>query len=355
VGTSNENKAKAETDPCDLKSGFPGDSLCIAPPKAGEGIQLHVGPASYDNEDDLASYVIPAGKEDVRCFMARVPEGGFYYLNQENRMRSGSHHMLINLTDDTGQAEGPTDKCDIIGSKGSIPGSQTPSHDYPGGELGPEDQGLARYLPEGTMASFQLHYVNTGDTPLLREAWVNLYKKDEAEVTQRLQSVFLVGDIATNIPAHTFQTLTETFKPTLTEDTRVFQLNGHSHAHNVSFTVWRTPAGKTDDQKELLYQSFNWAEPEVLTYNTVVTNKLPDAEAKKDGGTSGLLYMKQGDTLSWACDINNDSDAAIHFANEAHTAEMCLLAGAYVSDKPAVLAGLCIGGSCNAGTPPAIN
>ena len=36
------------------------------------------------------------------------------------------------------------------------------------------------------MASFQLHYVNSGTVPLLREAWVNLYRLDEAEVSQKL-------------------------------------------------------------------------------------------------------------------------------------------------------------------------
>ena len=94
---------------CSQASGFAGDELCIPPPDSSEGIQLHVGPTSYDDMDALAPYVIAAGDENVKCFYAKIPQSGFYYFNQKNRMRAGSHHMLINLVKDTGQAEGPTD------------------------------------------------------------------------------------------------------------------------------------------------------------------------------------------------------------------------------------------------------
>jgi hypothetical protein len=335
---------------CSETSGFAGDDLCLAPPSAAQGIQLHAGPTSYDDMDAMEPYIVAPGEENVRCYMAKISEGGFYYFKQENRMRSGSHHMLIDLVPDTGQPEGPTDRCEIIGSKGTIPGSQTPIRNFPDGELAPEDEGLARYLPEGAMASIQLHYVNLGTEPNLREAWVNLYKKDESEVTQRLQTVFMVGDITLNIPPKTRQTTTLLYTPPLTSSTRVFQLNGHSHAHSESFTVWRLRG----EQKDLIYQSFDWAEPDMLTYNTVVQNRLPDEVAKKDGGATGLLYLEPGDQLTWSCDVNNTLDQAIHFANEAHTAEMCLLAGAYVSDDPKLLAGACFNGKCSSGLPTGV-
>jgi hypothetical protein len=327
------------TDPCGLNSGFDGDELCILPPAAGEGIQIHAGPASYD-EATVAPWVIGPGEENVRCFMARIPESGFYYLKQENRMRSGSHHMIITLNADEGQEEGPAD-CEILGSIGGIPGSQTPKRDFPD-QLAPEDDGLARYLPAGSMANFQLHYVNTGTTPLLREAWINLYRLDESAVKQRLNSVFLVADFATNIPPKTRQQITNVFEPTLPEPTRIFALNAHMHAHSETMTVWRIRG----EERELLYKSFDWAEPDSLTYNTVVKNSPPDDAAKKDGGFSGLLHIEPGDKLEWTCDVNNTLDTAIHFANEAYTAEMCLLSGAYIGDTPGLFAGGCSGGQC---------
>jgi hypothetical protein len=336
-----------QPEACSQVSGFEGDDLCIPPPDPSEGIQLHVGPTSYDDMDALAPYVIAPGDENVKCYIAKIPQSGFYYFNQKNRMRPSSHHMLVNLMQDTGQAEGPTDQCEGIGTPGMIPGSQTPSRDFPDNELGPEDQGLGRYLPEGAIASFQLHYVNTSSEPKLREAWVNLYRKDESEVTQHLQNVFMVGDIAINIPPMTEQTTTLEYTPPLTDSTRIFSFNAHSHAHSLSFTVWRIRG----DQEDMVYQSFNWAEPTMLTYNTVVQNPAPDPVAKKDGGSSGLLMLQPGDKLKWACDVDNTLDTAIHFNNEAHTAEMCLLAGFYVSDDPKLLSGLCASGQCSSGIP----
>ena len=325
---------------CGVKSGFDGDELCLVPPAAGEGIQIHVGPPSYD-ADAVAPYVIQAGDENVMCYLVRIPEAGFYYLRQENHMRSGSHHMLIGIVPDEGQPEGPA-MCDSLGMRlGSIPGSQTPTRTFPS-ELGPEDAGLARYLPEGGMALFQLHYVNTDTKPKLREAWVNLYRLDESQVSQRLQSVFLVADIGVSIEPHTRELVTNTFTPSLTESTRLFGLNAHMHAHSLSMTVWRVHAG----EDQLVYKSYDWAEPRELTYNSVVQNPPPDDATLTDGGHSGLLFMEPGDSLRWTCDVDNTLDTALHFANEAYTAEMCLLAGAYVSDTAGLFAGGCSGGAC---------
>lgn len=335
-------------DPCGLNSGFRGDELCLAPPAASEGIQLHMGPSSYDDSAEVDPYVIQPGQEDVRCYTVRPSESGFYYFKQENHMRSGSHHMLMPLVPDSGQAEGPAGACEILGgSMGSIPGSQTPTRVFPSSDLGPEDDGLARFIPAGAVVTFQMHYVNNQTEPLLREAWVNLYRMDESEVKQKLQSVFVVGDLAVNVPPRSRQTTTELFTPNLTEPVRIFQLNGHSHAHTESFTAYRIRGG----QRDLVYQSFDWAEPDILTFNSVVQNPLPDPAAKSDGGMTGTFILQPGDQLEWSCDVNNTTDAALRFANEAYTAEMCLLAGSYVSNTPRLLTGGCSGGSCFAGTP----
>lgn len=337
-------KTTKEAASCDIHSGYDGDDLCIPPPSADEGIQLHAGPASYDDPDAMAPYIIAAGDENVRCFNAPVSEGNFHYLAQKNRMRPNSHHMLINLGTSSDLKEGPTTACDLSSSAGSVPGSQVPSRDFPS-DLGPEDAGLARFMPDATMASFQLHYVNLTDKPVLREAWVNVYKKPESEVTASLRSIFLVGDLAANIPAQTRQTTTLEYTPNLTDTTRIFEINGHMHAHTETFTVWRVRG----DQKDEIYKSFDWAEPKELTFNSVVQNPLPDEASRQDGGFSGLFYLEPGDTLQWACDVNNTTDLALRFANEAHTAEMCLLAGGYVGDTPGLMSGACASGKCTGG------
>jgi hypothetical protein len=56
--------------------------------------------------------------------------------------------------------------------------------------------------------------------------------------------------------------------------------------------------------------------------------------------------LNPGDTLEWECDVNNTSDAPLRFANEAYTAEMCLLAGAYIYPTGGHLRGGCTNGTC---------
>ncbi|HVU04785.1 MAG TPA: hypothetical protein VHE30_23695 [Polyangiaceae bacterium] len=342
-GDGNGSGGSGPEGACNLNSGFEGDDLCIPPPSPDEGIQIHVGPTSYDDPDAIAPYLLDAGDENVRCYNAKLPQSDFYYLKQQNRMRSHSHHMLIFVAKATGLTEGPTAACDITGGLASIPGSQTPARDFPD-QLGPEDAGIGRYLPQADMATFQLHYVNTTTEPVLREAWVNIYKKPKEEVTTPLQSIFLVGDLTVNIPAHTQQTTTLEFSPNLPGETRIFAMNGHMHAHTERFTVWR----ERGTDSEQIYQSFDWQEPAELTFNTVVQNPVANEATKIDGGISGMFTLMPGDKLKWSCDVNNTLDTAIHFANEAETAEMCLLAGAYIG-TPGLMAGACAAGQCSAG------
>jgi hypothetical protein len=329
-------------DPCGLHSGFKGDELCIPPPAADEGIQLHIGPANYDDPGELAAYLLSPGDENVVCYQTKPSRGGFYYFEQKSRMRFGSHHMLIDVLPADGRTEGPVATCDKLGTIATIPGSQTSSRDFPGRELGPEDAGLGRYLPDGGMAAFQLHYVNVGEEPVLREAWVNLYDKPREEVTATLQDVFLVSDLAMNIPPATTELVTTTFAPKLTEPVRMFELNAHSHAHSERFSTWLTENGK----KDLIYESYDWGEPLALTLTDTVQNPAPDAAHRKDGGISGTFFVNPGDTLTWECQVNNTLSTNIRFANEAYTAEMCLLAGSYVSPKPGLFRAACASGKC---------
>ncbi|HEX3598002.1 MAG TPA: hypothetical protein VHU80_22990, partial [Polyangiaceae bacterium] len=88
--TSHPATPSAAPEACSQTSGFDGDDLCIPPPDPSEGIQLHVGPTSYDDMDALAPYVIGPGEENVKCYFVKIPQAGFYYFNQKNRMRSGS-------------------------------------------------------------------------------------------------------------------------------------------------------------------------------------------------------------------------------------------------------------------------
>lgn len=341
-GESNESvdgkKIEGETTalPIGCKvSGYDGDQNCIAAPEPGKGIQLHAGPSNYDDDLEVAKFLIHPGEEKVECFNMDSPnDADFTYIEQQNRMRPGSHHMIIRLVDAEKAPLGWGGCESFLNNKGGIPGSQTQIRDIPGKKIAPENEGLGRTLPAKSRVQFEFHFVNNrpgNDAPLLREAWVNLLYKDPATITQPISTVAMIGGLAMNVPARTEQTIYQSCQ--VTADARIFDLFGHFHANTERFTAWRHRDGKTD----LLYESYNWAEPVDLTYDTVNPNPAPDAAKRRDGGWNGPLEVKANDVIEWECQINNKTDNPLRFANEAYTADMCILFGGYVGPRGAGL------------------
>src|SRR5262245_8767071 len=62
----------ANTNPCNIHSGYAGDELCILPPDPSEGFQLHYGPPSYDAAA-VQPYLINPGDEMTDCFFVKSP------------------------------------------------------------------------------------------------------------------------------------------------------------------------------------------------------------------------------------------------------------------------------------------
>lgn len=329
---------------CGLNTGFEGDDYCIPPPDPTMGIQIHVGPSNYDDPAALAPYLIDPGAENVVCYNAPIPESDLYYMGQSNRMRPHSHHMRIFVNGDLNAQAGPAGCLTLgFGSSGMIPGSQSPSWDSQG-STAPEDAGLARYLPKATMANFEIHYINDTTHQVLREAWVNLYKVPQDQITQHLNMIMMVGDLTIYIPPHTVQDTPVTLTPAISSETRLFDVTAHMHAHAEQYTLSVQHAGTTS--WEQIYQTFNWEEPLTNVFNSVVNNPTPDPTTKRDGGLSGPYYLQPGDTLKWVCHVNNTLDTAIRFANEAQTAEMCMLTGDYIAPANGIWTGFCSNGRC---------
>ncbi len=348
-GTGAEQEA---VDECGLNTGFEGDEYCIKPPAPGEGIQIHFGPSSYDDPDALKDYVIDPGEENVVCYNAPISESDIYYDRQSNRMRPHSHHMRIFISSDMNAQAGPTSSCLSagFGSSGMIRGSQSPSWDSEV-STAPEDQGFARYVPEATMANFEIHYINETTEPLLREGWVNLYTVPQDRVTQYLNMIMMVGDFTIDIPENTEKDTPVTYAPPITSTTRLYDVTAHMHAHAEQYDLYRQHAGQAD--WESIYTVFDWEEPLTAVFNTTVKNPAPNTATKTEGALSGIISLEPGDTLKWVCHVNNTSSSpfgvispSIGFANEAKTAEMCMLTGDFVSSSPGIWNSFCFGGRC---------
>jgi hypothetical protein len=315
------------------KTQYAGDEYCILPPVASLGTQVHVGP---DNYDSAGAFELAPGMEVTDYYNVKSSNAASQdYYRANWRMRPGGHHMLISLPAQS-LADGWTTFGDMGsefgGAAKSFGGAQRPVVDRPQGtlEIPPENIGLGQMLPALQQFSFNLHSINTSTSPELREVWLNIWYVDPKDVTKPLLTTAATGNPADmSIAAHT--AVTVEYKCSAAGDTRIVTMYGHYHAHDIHFSAWLAPA---TGQKTPVYDSFNWNEIPVYQFDSISTNPVADVSRKVDGAMSGQLVLHAGDQLHFSCAINNDSDKALSFANEAITGEMCILFMSYTGANP---------------------
>lgn len=300
-------------DECGLHTQYPGDEYCILPPPADKGFQLHIGPTNYDSPE--AKYVLQPGEENVTNFTTTTSNdkaAQFYY--RQYRMRPGSHHVILT-------ADGK-----------SFGGTQNLARDNPEfGIIPPENEGVGLSVNAHASINANMHFYNFTDKPIIRELWVNYWYKDPATVKETSKPIFSMTGVSAAV-AHSHVVVGGSCPVTGTG--RVLTLAGHRHLNNVRFSVWLNSGG----QKNLVFEDFNAHEPSVVEFNSLTTNQVSNPTAKLAGGASGILNIKQGDTLDFECEIVNNTNKNFYGQNEAEDDEMCILTGDSVG---AAVAGRC--------------
>lgn len=307
-------------DPCNLKSGFPGDEYCLLPPPEGKGIQIHFGPKNYNDMAEIKKYIIEPGEEFNTYAVVNVPDTGTtdrYFQYMKVSMRPGSHHLINNLI--AGKPEEGFHNCDGA-SMGSFPGTQNlVTESPPQGIPAPENEGLGRTLPPNVSICQNYHRYNVTEKPQISEIWYNIWWIDEKEIKEKTSGVTVNAPFGVIQPgAHQMITTTVT----ASGDGRFVTLFGHRHAHADRFAAWLNDS--------LIYDSWDWVESRVFNYDSITMNPAPNPTAKTDGAVSGMLPFKKGDKIKILCDVNNTSDVPLRFANELMTGEMCILFGSTV-------------------------
>ena len=262
---------------------------------------MHIGPSNYDNPEP--QYVLQPGQEVTESVAAvSGNDKDVYYYFRQYRMRPGSHHLIINAA----------------GRR--IGGSSNMAKDNPeGGVIAPENKGVGMALAAHTPLDNSLHYFNFGDKPIIKEAWVNFWYRDKAEVTQPTSEVFSMLGMGIAPGTHVYKH----GSCPITQPGRLLTIYGHVHAHNKRFSVWRTRGG----QKTLLHEAYDWEHPNISEFSSTVMNPMPNPAKHTDGGFSGVVDLKAGDAVEFECDIVNDTSTIFLGQNEAENDEMCIMIG----------------------------
>ncbi len=337
---------------------FPGDTQCITAPSAEAGLQFHYGPTNYDDPVEVGKYVLPPGGEVTDCtFFVTPNKDTVYFSGYHNRMRPGSHHMLLyvqpmgnsgptigdngGLSLGGGTSTGPQ----ITGTKGpsecnqglstrNLFGAQTPTLDVDGLTAGAvENNGLAVDIPASQQGVMQAHFINATSGPLLREDWANILFVPKDQVTQLGDPIFFLGGLGMNIPMGESQAIKgfATVPAGVAPDFRLVIGTGHYHSHTTEFKAWATVAG----QQFPIIHDFNSLghapDPATWYFDSAKTNPEPDQATQSGGAYTGVLHMQPGDRIDWECDVtNNNVPGGIKFANAVYTGEMCNMFGMYV-------------------------
>jgi hypothetical protein len=286
----------------ELHSGYAGDEYCIKPPPADKGFQFHIGPADYKNPG--TEYILQPGEENVISMdgVAGNDQMKYYYWRQY-RMRPGSHHVIITSN---GRRLG---------------GTQNLAKDNPDfGEIPKESEDVGMPLDAHAPLNANMHYYNFTDKPIIRELWVNFWYKDAAEVKEAAKEIFSPAGVNAAV-AHSHVVVGASCPVTGTG--RVLSMYGHRHLNNVRFSVWRTRGS----DRQLVLEDYESEHPSVFEFNTLAKNPMPDAAAKTPGAFTGMLDIKDGDTMDFECEIINMTDKNFTGKNEAQDDEMCILVG----------------------------
>jgi hypothetical protein len=325
------NKWGDAARPCgNLDTGYPGDENCILPPPEGTGFQFHYGPPEY-TEAEISKWLIGPGEEVTDCILIDTPNTEEIFFNEYHaRMRPGSHHMLLfTIPDDLPDSNQPQLRCNEGFTQRNIFGAQTEVLDVRRESDAEENIGLATRLPAKQQGIMQLHFFNTHPTDnMLKESWANLIYADPAEVTQLADPIFFISGITMNVALGEREIIKgRAVVPEGADPQFRFLIGtGHFHAHTERFSAWSTING----QRELLFEDFDWHEPELFRFDTKTTHQPSDAAARKNGARSGAIYMKPGDSIDWECEVfNGDKTRPLRFGNEVFGAEMCNVFGLY--------------------------
>lgn len=334
------------------KTKFPGDHFCILPPPPDLGMQYGVHPQGTDWYDqvsagDMSGYeamlpddwTMDPGEEEERNYITSAPNTTekLYYRNSA-RMRPGSHHMIVSAGSGGGQTEvwGPGAPGLFTGK--NVPGAQRPDENNPKTiAKPPEDEGLFMRIPGNPSVTFNLHHFNATSDTILKEMWTNLWwetdtRKEVLDIfglefgqTTRLQQV-APGDVA---DLHYSWNINSPF--------RLVSVFGHRHVWTTTFAVWTEDAQGTET---IVYDSMDWYDEPTYRYDSLTKNPEAMPATKSDGAYSGVLNIQPGTKLHFNCHIEYTNERAaqedapmpaeignLKFANEAFTAEMCIMFG----------------------------
>lgn len=272
--------------------------------RPAQGFQLHVDPFE----------VAPSFEREIFVYR-KVGNASVVYVNRvETSMRPNSHHLLVQ----TFQAGTPGPAIPVFDQvrdiraadntlivQNMIPmayhvffsgaGTQLEDHVFPAG--------VALKLPANAALDLNTHFVNRTASPIVGEAFINLYTVDASKV-ERVASTLELGNEDLSLPPGRRTVVRKTF--TFAAATSIVMLTSHFHEHGEQFVI-KLAGGPRDGQ--VVYTSTDWSHP-VITWFAQ-----PLVLQRGEGLTSEATYNNTTSrTLTFGLTTQDEMDIVFGYA-----------------------------------------
>lgn len=274
----------------------------LAPPEAGQGIQLRM------------KTTISPGVETERCQLFKAPPEGLVINQQQVRFSTGSHHVLLYTTSykemptktEDGRSIAPGEVIDCPNGAPAdfqvdrvIGGSQTAHGPNLLGSL-PSD--VALVVPGDAILLVNTHYINPSSEDLDVEVRFNLHTIPKEQMKHEAGVIFFYNPFI-HVPAHGKNSARMACP--VPQDITVLNVQSHMHKRGVGFQAELIESGN----RETLYTNTEWENVPVQEWQ-------------------GGKVIKAGSWFDYRCDYDNKEDHTI-IQGLKTTNEMCMLIGAY--------------------------
>jgi hypothetical protein len=239
-------------------------------------------------------FTVAPGAEVYKCQDFANPFGGQQVdvIKHESHMPLGSHHVLLFFK--TNATDGAAEDCSGLEAYPFQYVAQSPdfSMTYP--------PGIGATIPTSIGFRMNMHYLNTGSTPIQAQDRITMYVAKPGIVTQHAGTIFY-EQLTIQVPA-TNKPYTSTTSCNLLQDVNLLSADSHMHRRATGFTA--TANGET------LYQTTQWSDPTLQVY-------------------SPPIHLTAGTPITWGCTYVNDTGSPLTYGESAATNVMCIYQGTF--------------------------
>jgi hypothetical protein len=278
---------------------------------AGTGTSGPVAGAKYDSNGILLppdpatglqivtpTFTLNPGDEVFKCFHTTVPKNTEVDVHRfVSQMTPGSHHFILYQESGT-DAAAATNTLDDVGCTGGLTSQWVYASSSTDNSL-PMPDGVAIPLAANQPVLFDMHYINTGTSPLSVHVSLNM---ELAQGTFQKAGALVSFNTSINVPPNGTQTVSGSCSAPA--GAQFFVASTHTHKHATLATVDKMVDGQITQE---LVHTTDWEHPDVATFET-----------------PPYLTFGSNEQIYYSCTYQNDTSTAITVGVSAIKNEMCM-------------------------------